>query len=62
MVYYVEGSGVCCLEVARHPRTALNVIKAEFGNHFGPYKVRKATQEDIDWVRGMGGSVPKEAS
>jgi len=60
-IYYVESGGNCGLIAAKRIETAKNEFIRDMGLcHLGSYvEVRKATKEDIAWVGGMGGYMPK---
>ena len=62
MICYVEINGTCCsLEEGRSVESVYRATLREYGTDSDPM-VRKATQEDIDWVRGMQQGLAKEAS
>lgn len=59
-LYYVSWLGCrCCIVKASSIDAAIRSVERDFGRHDGPYRAREATQEDHDWVRSMGGIVPK---
>jgi len=56
-LYYVETDQGCGIRYAKNIQQARkNLLEAEGYNH--ARGVRKATKEDINWVRGMGGYIP----
>ena len=61
-VYYLETGRGCCLRTAGNADGAHREVLREVGELDGVQLVRKATQQDIDHVRGMGGCVPSEAT
>ena len=57
-IYYGElYSGHCTLFEARNLQQAWSTFAREEGTN-NARGVRKASKEDIEWVRGMGGYVP----
>ena len=57
-IFYVETSLGCALEEAKDAAEARRSQARECGVN-NITRVRKATEEDISWVRGMGGYVPE---
>ena len=58
-LYYAETGMGCCIREATNLKNARNIILREVGTSNGIRLVRKASQDDIGWVRGMGGYVPE---
>ena len=57
-IYYIENDYGCGLSAAKDLESARHAALRENGtNHFR--LVRKATKDDIAWVRAMGGYVPE---
>lgn len=42
---------------ARSPAQAKKYTIEEFGRDRAPYDIQRASEEDIAWVRGMGGRI-----
>ena len=61
MIIYFESAMGCGLREARSLESGERAVVRECGTANGPYKVRKAREEDIAWVEAMGGYVPKGA-
>lgn len=59
LFYAITGIGACIRE-ARDIRAARAAILREVGEFKGVREVRKATEADIAWVKGMGGHVPEK--
>jgi len=59
--FYVETGLGCNLVEARTIETARRSALKEVGAYLGVQLIRKASQEDINWVRTMQGAPPKEA-
>ena len=59
LFYASTGMGACIRE-ARDIRAARAAILREVGEYNGAREVRKATEADIAWVKGMGGHVPEK--
>jgi len=57
-VYYASTSRGCRLLLANSVRSARSEVQREVGTFEEVTEVRKATQDDISWVRAMGGYVP----
>lgn len=58
LFYASTGIGACIRE-ARDIRAARAAILREVGEYNGIKEIRKATEADIAWVKGMGGHVPE---
>jgi len=58
-LYYIEAGGYCGLEIAFNALEARSYAAQQFGRDMIT-SVRLATQDDIDYIRGMGGHVPAE--
>lgn len=61
MVIYAETGRGACLRVAKSVDEGRRAILREVGTHDGVQVCQKATRENVEWVRGMGGYVPPEA-
>jgi hypothetical protein len=59
-LYYVETGRGCGIRRARSVEQARRKTLREVGTYEGVRLVREATQRDLNWVRGMGGSVPAD--
>lgn len=61
MIYYHNSELGCGLGEARDLRTAESKVRNEIGSYHASagFTVRKATKEDIAWVKAMGGYVPE---
>lgn len=59
-LFYARTGIGCCIREARNLRSAHAAILREVGEFNGVKEVRKATDADIAWVRGMGGHVPEK--
>jgi hypothetical protein len=59
--YYVETGLGCKLVEDRTIEAARRATLREVGSYLGVQLIRKATQEDINWVRTMQGARPKAA-
>jgi len=60
--YYIETDYGCGIREARNIDHAQRNLLKEIGTHSAKRLCRKATQTDIEWVKGMGGAIPdKEA-
>jgi hypothetical protein len=58
-LYYVENDFGCGIRCAKNKKQASsNLLKEEGSNH--AKFVRLARTDDINWVRGMGGNIPKD--
>jgi len=57
-IYYAETSMGCVLESASSAEEAKKVIACDCGEN-NITKIRKATKQDVEWVRMMGGYVPR---
>lgn len=57
-LYYVETGRGCSIREGRTARSVEARVLKEVGTIDGVRLVRKATQQDIDHVRGMGGHIP----
>lgn len=53
MIFYVETGIGCTLIEARNLKSARKIALAEVGTYVGVQTIRKATPEDIAWVRAM---------
>lgn len=61
-VFYVEtSSNWCALIESNNLNDAKKEVLSDIGYFHGVKLARKATVDDIAWVRGMGGYVPKSA-
>ena len=60
LIYFESGRG-CGIREVRDLESGKRAILREAGTYDGVSVVRKATEKDITWVKGMGGSVPVEA-
>lgn len=60
IVYFEAGNGHCGLREFRDMRSANRNLIKEVGTYIGITKIRKATEKDIAWVKGMGGYVPSK--
>ena len=60
LIYFESGCG-CGIRKARDLESGKRAILREVGTYEGVFVTRKATKEDIAWVKGMGGTVPEEA-
>lgn len=58
-LYYASTGRGACIRVAKDEDDAYEKILREVGTSAGVQYVREATENDISWVRGMGGYVPK---
>ena len=58
-IYYVVFSLGCFLVKADSVELVKKQAQNEYGYSFGPYRIRRATKKDIEWVEGMGGQVPE---
>ena len=58
IVYFESGLG-CGVRESKSLEQAKREILREVGTDEGVTLVQKATDENIDWVRAMGGFVPK---
>lgn len=56
--YYVETDRGCGIYVGYTLERVRGVALREHGSH-GFHLIRPATAQDLDWVRGMGGYVPR---
>lgn len=59
LFYASTGTGACIRE-AQDISSARATILREVGEYDGIKELRKATQADIAWVKGMGGYVPND--
>ncbi len=50
------GSNQTLVEAENYAK-ALNYSLHEWGRSSGPYNITEATEDDIAWVKGMGGMV-----
>lgn len=57
-IYYVETGAGCTLIEAGSIERAVQIVVEEVGTIVGVGTRREATDEDIEWVRAMGGGVP----
>lgn len=60
MIAYFECDMGAGLREYRDLRSAISGITREVGTANRPRKIRKATEDDINNVRAMGGRVPNE--
>lgn len=60
MLVYFEFCQGCGIRSAHDLKSGEREILREVGTYNGVSTVRKATDEDISWVRGMGGYIPEE--
>ena len=58
-LYYFEADCGCGIRTAKNLENAYSKIQREVGTMNNLSTVRKATEEDIGWVKGMGGYVPE---
>lgn len=58
-IYYANTGIGCTLLTAVSLPSAKSKAMREVGTRAGVKEVRLATEQDIAWVRGMGGRVPK---
>lgn len=58
-LYYVETEVGCGIKKAETATKAKKQVIKELGSLIEIQVVREATEEDIAWVTGMGGYVPK---
>lgn len=58
-LFYVETGSSCGIKKARTSVEARKKALAEVGSLNGVKLVRVSTEQDIAWVRGVGGYVPK---
>jgi len=58
MKYYAETGLGCCICEEKSLKSAKLLVLREVGTYTGVSLIRKATEEDIEWVRGMGGCIP----
>lgn len=59
-LYYISTGQGCCIRSARDENHAVDMVLAEVGTDCGVESVREATKQDLAWVLGMGGRVPKD--
>lgn len=61
MIYYHNSELGCGLGEARDLRAAEREVRQEIGSYHAAagFTVRKATNDDIAWVKGSGGYVPE---
>ena len=59
MIVYFKANLGCGLREYKTLKGAERALLKEVGTYFGLNVVRKATPQDIAWVKGMGGWVPK---
>lgn len=57
MIRVKWGGGNMSIVDTEDKQLALNVVKGMYGNDFSPYFAYNATNEDLDWLRQMGGEV-----
>jgi len=57
--YYFESDMGCGIRKYRNIEQAKKEIKIEVGTYNYKDIVREATEEDISWVKTMGGYIPK---
>jgi len=60
MIVYAETGLGACLTEARDVESGRRAILKEVGTYNGVKVCRKATKDDIEWVRAMGGYVPEK--
>jgi hypothetical protein len=60
-LYYVSTDRGCCLRSASTASAAKRSVANDVGIN-NVRDVRLATRKDVEWVRGMGGYVPANAS
>lgn len=58
MLIYFESSVGCGLRKSRDEESARNELRREIGTMNGLTVVQKATPQNVEWVRGMGGYIP----
>lgn len=58
-LYYASTGCGACIRLAEDEDDAYEKVLREVGTANGVNDVREATEQDIAWVRGMGGYVPK---
>lgn len=58
MLVYFECSMGSGIRDYRDLRSAIRGITKEVGTANNPANIRKATKEDIEWVKAMGGFIP----
>ena len=58
-LYYFESDLGCGLRKFANLQQARKQIVREVGIANRPEKIQKATKDQINWVEGMGGKVPK---
>lgn len=56
-LFYLDTDRGCAIRAAQNIKQARRGALREVGE-YGFKNIRKATKEDIEWVRGMGGYVP----
>lgn len=62
-IYYYEFyRGYCGLRAGHSLSAVKKELLSQFGSDYEASLVRLATKEDIAWVTGMGGYLPKEVS
>jgi hypothetical protein len=57
-LFYLSTGMGACIRVAEDEDDAYEKVLREVGTDAGVDDVREATEQDIEWVRGMGGRVP----
>ena len=58
-LYYVETTYGCGIRKAKNIKEARADLLREVGTRGAPGLCRPAKKADIEWVRGMGGHIPK---
>jgi len=61
LIYFETARGCGIREYRDLPSAKVNITR-ETGTYDPPSVIREATEEDISWVRAMGGFVPKQVS
>lgn len=57
-LFYINTDQGCCIREAQTEAQARDIINRDIG--YGRISsIRAATEEDVSWVKGMGGYIPK---
>ena len=59
-LYYVNTNFGCGIRCAKDIKQARRDLLQSVGEYGGPGTCRPATEDDIAWVKGMGGYIPPD--